>query len=84
MIRTDFIQDYCNRGKETSGESQPRSESSICSWGFIAKKWGEGSRDGKLLKGNIRDAGDSGYPDLTGLELKPSQVITRHLGDDGG
>ena len=63
----DFIQDHCHRcrdpcngvlqqGKEISLNSEYNEEK----WEFIAKEQGEGSADGKLLRGNIGAKGDSG------------------------
>ena len=46
----------CCRGKETRLSSDNDEED----WGFIAKEEGEGSADGKLLKGNIGGKGNSG------------------------
>lgn len=38
--KTDFIQDYCNRGKETSYRTGLNSEYSVVHWQLVAKEQG--------------------------------------------
>ena len=56
-IKTDFIQDSCDREKETLVQNWLNSEYNMNKWEFVAKgcrgEWRGQSMDGKLLRGNI-------------------------------
>lgn len=56
MVKTDFIQNYCNRGKILLYRSGLNSKYNIHT--SIVRELGEGVRDGqwikKLLRGNMR------------------------------
>ena len=61
VIKTDFIQDSCDRGKETLVQNWLNSQYNMNKWEFVAKgcrgESGGQSMDGKLLRGNIGTKG---------------------------
>lgn len=66
MVRTDFIQYYCNRGKRLQCRTELNSEYNKDKWGLTVKEQNEGrSEDGKIS--------------LPKAELLPREKHTSHF-----
>lgn len=82
-IKTDFVQDYCKKGKETSEWNWAQFWNAAWQLGICSQRARVGLVGGKLLSRNVRGKGDSGKTDLTEFLLKTGRMIIHHSGDPG-
>lgn len=76
---------HCNGVLQEGGKIGLNSEYKKEKWRFIAKEQGQGSVDGKMLRGNIRDKGKFRLNQLDKILAEGrARVIRHHLADGAG